>query len=863
MGRTYRAHKTRPKSRRTTLRGGDYAKVAKIIEETEILPGGIHIINPKSKFIVATYWWGVANMNANLQKPCPEDIEEIVRKEALTKLLNAGTIRKTFPREVVDTMARLRDTRKVRTLTPAEAALTTELRAKWDVWVKSVMTDPKLKAEIDKVRTEVKAANVTVPPRTFKVMIDEWKETCTRANVNFVELNTEFAREDYQNAINGKPLFIKKVLDAVKDRGLGVLYIDGDMWVNKYPDIFDMENVDFMARGWNMDCRTKENAIAKPFYDPYTFETSGGTMYFGNTQTARDLLDQWGQESTRPEQKGKADDRILSQLFTTRSLVVGTNLINLPIEYLWLTDLYKNYLKDATSPASIEDAYIEHPACLTGEERATDQGAASSREPVGYEEEVTDNINYKRPPELFYEYIYFDGNAQMRDGFGRYLKYMKTAINFMTKEPLMKIVDFADQYGEYNEIAKKNLAAVGSVDTPSAEPVKVSLPSTASIPDILKVLTAGNHVELGGPLTVNPEDEVVAYTNSTTPVDMYTRTVKLDTTWPMFISGKCKIIRHALTMCETLADLNKHIEGSYTFMSRIRWNLLKIPAVKKQSPVALPDIAGGFTPKVHQIWFGGEIPQWRKIMFDANRAICEAHGFKYSLWRNEDRTEENFPITLAYQNTAIEKGKETEQNRWAQVADLARLEVIYQVGGIYIDSLIEITPAFLKAISDAIKGGATFVGCNEDPCEPPADCVGNAGRKYLTNSFFAATKANPILKRLLEYPKLDAIDFNSEFINRTTGPYYLREGIVDVVADKVFMLDSSQIFPFNQQPTPYKEVAVPDRFLFKEYVPGSIKVKEGMFYLPGGAEILQTEFVVGKKGPLAVYHSGLGGTWST
>jgi hypothetical protein len=134
---------------------------------------------------------------------------------------------------------------------------------------------------------------------------------------------------------------------------------------------------------------------------------------------------------------------------------------------------------------------------------------------------------------------------------------------------------------------------------------------------------------------------------------------------------------------------------------------------------------------------------------------------------------------------------------------------------------------------------------------------------YLTNSFFAASKFNTVLERLLKDEVLSEIDLQSEYINRTTGPYFLRSGIQDVAADKVFMFDSAQVFPYNNQPTPYKPEAVLDEFIHRTPVPGSIEVKPGMYYQPGGTELLQTRFLVNNKGPLAIYHSGLGGTWSS
>jgi len=109
--------------------------------------------------------------------------------------------------------------------------------------------------------------------------------------------------------------------------------------------------------------------------------------------------------------------------------------------------------------------------------------------------------------------------------------------------------------------------------------------------------------------------------------------------------------------------------------------------------------------------------------------------------------------------------------------------------------------------------------------------------------------------------RLDAIDMANEQINHTTGPYYLHSGVTP--QDPIFLFDSAQIFQFNNQQTPYKREPILDRFLFRVQVPGSLKVKDDMYYLPGGLQVLQQEFIMDRKGPLAIYHSGLGGTWST
>jgi len=848
------------------MQGGSIASVKHLIESTPI--GEVHILNPASRFVVITYWWGVENFNRNLQSPCPEDIMKEATQIVLAEIGRAGG----FPRDIVDEANRLR---LKPVLTAAEKEYFKILEKKFAQWSATALADDAYRARIKELVTlmepEILARPGSVKPVKFPEMIAKWEENCRKAGVNYVAVNTEFPREDYQNAINGKPLFIKRVLDAVSPRS--VLYIDGDMWMLKYPHIFDLENVDFMARGWNIDPRTKEKAIQRPYFDPYTLETSGGTMFFGNTTAARELLTAWEEESNK--QIGKADDRILSQVFTEDSMVLKTNTIQLPIEYLWLTDNYKGYLRGPDDPASKEDAFIEHFYCLTGEERAADQGAAGSgRTPEGYDEKVTDNINYKRPTELIYEHIFFDGDKNKRDGFARYFKYIEGAVGIFTQQPLVKVVKLEELYGEYTAIATKNMqdagvqqprgpgvaarpGAIANPFSPRARPQlpPVRLPQNAPIPEIIKNLMTGHDVELGGSVQHGPEDDCAAINVSTTAVDMYTRTLELDTSSPMFFSAKSRTLVHLLVMCETLKDINKHLSGSYTFMSRIRWNL----TTPKNVLANLIAEGVDFKPVLNQIWFGGEIPPWRKVMFEANKKVCEQSGFQYKLWKNPDRTLENFPQTFAYQNAAIDAGTRLEQNRWAQVADLARLEIIYNGSGVYVDSIVEITPALLKAVTDAINQGALFVGCNEDECVPAIDCKNAQDEMYLSNSFFAATRANPIFAALLAPASLDGIDMESDRLNHTTGPYFLRSGITP--EDNVFMFKSNQIYQFNQQETPYKE-PTPDPFLFKNMVAGAVKVNSEMYYLPGGVQKLQTDFLVANRGPLATYHSGLGGTWS-
>ena len=263
-------------------------------------------------------------------------------------------------------------------------------------------------------------------PITFNEMIAKWESECTKFKCNHMAVEyPEFTQPGgYQLAINAKPLFIKKALEAVQASGRSVLYIDGDMYIRKYPKIFDLPDVDFMARGWWIDPRSSWKMEESITYDPYTFETSGGTMMFSQSVESKQLISKWIEQANKPYQAGKADDRILSLVFNTYKFLCSMKIIQLPIEYLWLSldydermlDLVYDYDKYKMTDSII----IEHPECLTSEDTATGGGAASSRTPKFYEflEENIEPVS-----EQFHEYMMFP-TKDMVETFKSYLNYM-------------------------------------------------------------------------------------------------------------------------------------------------------------------------------------------------------------------------------------------------------------------------------------------------------------------------------------------------------------------------------------------------------------------------------------------------------
>ena len=265
-------------------------------------------------------------------------------------------------------------------------------------------------------------------PITYDKMIEHWENNCRECNCNFIAVEyPDFTQEGgYQMAINAKPLFIKKMLEICEGRS--VLYIDGDMNVRKYPHIFDMQDVDFMARGWWMDPRSSHKLDESIMYDPYVFETSGGTMWFSQSEEAKHLIEAWIKESDKPHQKGKADDRILSMVFNAKKYLCNMKIIQLPIEYLWLSLAYDERMMEqvydwnqAKMDATI---FIDHPECLTSEETAEGAGASSDRNPKYYS--FLDLEEYTPASEEMHEYIlYPDANTTLT-GMKDYFAFMDT-----------------------------------------------------------------------------------------------------------------------------------------------------------------------------------------------------------------------------------------------------------------------------------------------------------------------------------------------------------------------------------------------------------------------------------------------------
>lgn len=568
------------------MRGGDVEKLKQIIESVPM--NAKLTVNPTSKFVVATYWWGRGRINNNLQGPCPEDIQDGVKEILEEELTEDDPEYKTL----FDKFDSLSKKRKAGH-TPKEAEQFKEVFKKRFSILTTYFAKPEIKERIKTMTLQsieaYRKKSQFREPKTYDKMIEKWEQTCEAMGCNYLAVEyPQFAVPGgYQLAINAKPLFIKKALEATEGRG--ILYIDGDMFIRKYPKIFDMPNIDFAARSWNADPRANSRFKEEACFDPYIFETSGGTMFFANTPESKQLLDAWATESSLPKNTGKADDRILSQVYTVQKYAPKVNILHLPIEYLWLTDLYKEYKFEGL--ADEKDCVIDHPYCLTGEERAAEMSESLvDRQPPGYTEQL-ENIVCNKQGGTFYEYIFFLHKEDIVDSYGPYLKYMKNTVNPSTGEKIFEIVDFSEKYGRYSATALKNLSN-GRANKPATRGL-VRLPLLPSIADILGPLMAGQDVMIGSHPIPSPGMEFSAR-NIGTELDPYLANIKIDHSSSMYISAKNQIVIDLLAMCKTLEDINIHLKESFMFLSRIRWLLTgarqqaeSIPGAKKKGKTSM------------------------------------------------------------------------------------------------------------------------------------------------------------------------------------------------------------------------------------------------------------------------------------
>ena len=167
-------------------------------------------------------------------------------------------------------------------------------------------------------------------------------------------------------------------------------------------------------------------------------------------------------------------------------------------------------------------------------------------------------------------------------------------------------------------------------------------------------------------------------------------------------------------------------------------------------------------PKIiHYFWFGGnEMPLTEKTFIDNWKKLCP--DYKFILWN-----EKNYDI---HKNKFIEEAYQNK--KYSFVTDFARLDVIFQFGGFYFDTDVELIKPLEQFLS--LK---TFFGFENDRCintghgfgsEPRSNVIKTMMETYqnrrfvLEGNFFDTTPCTVTETKVLkEY----GIEINNRFQN--------------------------------------------------------------------------------------------------
>lgn len=165
-------------------------------------------------------------------------------------------------------------------------------------------------------------------------------------------------------------------------------------------------------------------------------------------------------------------------------------------------------------------------------------------------------------------------------------------------------------------------------------------------------------------------------------------------------------------------------------------------------------------PKIiHYCWFGrNEKPELVKKCIESWKKHCP--DYEIIEW-NEDNVDVNF---CSYSKRAY------KQKRWGFAVDVLRMKIIYENGGIYLDTDVELVNNL-----DSLLNNAAWFGYGTDI-------------EINTGSGFGAEKGNPFIKTILEhYVNLDE-GSKFEVCTAQEAPIFKRE-FPDFYADQTLKKD--------------------------------------------------------------------------
>ena len=88
----------------------------------------------------------------------------------------------------------------------------------------------------------------------------------------------------------------------------------------------------------------------------------------------------------------------------------------------------------------------------------------------------------------------------------------------------------------------------------------------------------------------------------------------------------------------------------------------------RQGPDLIPKI-------IHQVWLGSRLPPAKEYFYKKTKKMYPNYQIK--IWREENITKENFPLTYDVLQTLLKFNKKSPYNKLASVTVILRHEVLY------------------------------------------------------------------------------------------------------------------------------------------------------------------------------------------
>lgn len=213
-------------------------------------------------------------------------------------------------------------------------------------------------------------------------------------------------------------------------------------------------------------------------------------------------------------------------------------------------------------------------------------------------------------------------------------------------------------------------------------------------------------------------------------------------------------------------------------------NFIQFCQIFENSPRPNYDIPPSYSsipPIIHLIWLGSPINPEVQIAIESWKKHHQ--GWEINVWTDEKV--KNFSWTEERLRIAFEQA-----DTWAEKADILRLDVLYQFGGIYSD----VDVLCLHPFHDLIVQNITFFSCFE--LNYTSSHYGEPF--YIGTAVMGATKSSPLMKSCLDncQTKLEAP--HVKYLNRTATGLVSRvcQAFLQDDKENILILPCSYFYPF-------------------------------------------------------------------